>query len=219
MKVLDREDRVTKSLKEKIFQMDRRELLTKMGYHNLERGNYTLERFLKTPSLYRWLEKGNYDFLYTSGEFVKKVAEVVGLKREEVEKAIRFAKDEMKRIRSLKTPHIYVDTHFVRKTEPVFVLAFTEGLRNIVLDKEEFAYLSLEEALKKVGEFVRNHYIQNDGYLEVWGKIYTYVYYHVDGNKYYFDPSGNLIHGDVKVYYSKAFLRIGNKEVSHGNNE
>ncbi len=219
MKILDSPDPLMEKLKRKILQMNRRELLRKMGYHDFEKGNEALEKFLRSPNFYRWLENGHYDFIHNSETLAVKLAEVTGFNKKDVEEAIRSAREEKERIEKLKTPHIYVDTHFVRRNEPIFVLVFTEGFRNIILDKEEFAYLSLEDALALVSEIVREHYLENGGELSVWGKIYTYVYYHTDGSKFYFDPQGNLLEGDVKVYYSRASLMVGNRELIGGNEE
>ena len=75
-------------------------------------------------------------------------------------------------------PKIFVDTHFKRTTQPIFALAVCEHQRHIRLDEATLkAYFQADERdqIVLIGEVVRNHYVQHEGRLGIWGTIGQYV--------------------------------------------
>jgi hypothetical protein len=88
---------------------------------------------------------------------------------------------------------IFVNTNFRRKNEPIFALAFCESSRHLKIPKDDLLFKTDEEIFAIIGDIIKQHYIETDGILAVWGKIVNYFYRHTDGNRYRFDTDGNLI--------------------------
>ncbi|QCT95031.1 hypothetical protein FE773_07455 [Caminibacter mediatlanticus TB-2] len=201
-------------LQEKIKNFSRDEVynvIEKLKY----KGSYNkaIEKIesLKNNSLREYLQKPHFDFHYSSKEFLYKLAEILNLDVEKLKKEVKEIDDYLTIISKLPEPYIFVDTNFKRANQPIFALAFMEGKRRIGVNKEEVYNKPLDEVLKNVGEFVKNHYKKNEGKLPMWGKIHKYVYHHIDGKSYVFDKEGNLI--DDEIAENKATLKIKNKEI------
>ena len=109
------------------------------------------------------------------------------------------------------TPYIFIDTHFHRNSEPIFVLAFMEVKRNIIIDKELLVFKNEKEVFETIGKIVKNHYITSNGKLPLWGEIFTYVYHDTDSRKFVFDTDGTLYQSQGEIMESRAVLKIGNK--------
>lgn len=114
---------------------------------------------------------------------------------------------ERKEIASLRRCNIYVNTNFRRKNEPIFALAMCEGKRNLAVDVESLMFKSDKESLKIVGQFIKDHYIESNGDLGIWGKIVNYAYHHKDSKSYVFDTNGELLE-NVEVLQSRASLSL-----------
>lgn len=122
----------------------------------------------------------------------------------------KYTEEEMRERKELSCfsgCYIFVNTNFKRKSEPIFALAFCEGRRRLALDKPKLIFKSDEEVFEIIGEFVKEHYIQEDADAGIWGKIVNYVYHHKDGQTYVFDKDGELLE-DVKVQESRARLSL-----------
>jgi len=202
-------------LQEKLNSLSKDEIynvIDKLKY----KGSYNkaLEKIesLKNDSLKKYLEKPHFDFYYSSKEFLYKLTEILGLNVEKIKKEVKEIDDYLTKISKLPQPYIFVDTNFKRANQPIFALAFMEGVRRIKINKEEVYNKPLEEVLKNISEFVKKHYKENQGKLPMWGKIHNYVYHHIDGKSYIFDKDGNLKDND-KIIESEATLKIGNKEI------
>jgi len=196
------------TIKQKLRQINHDELLTIMGYHNLHAGHMTLQSFLKSDSIYLWLKNGHYDMHYTSGEFLHKLLEALDLASKGQDE-LKQCNRRLNAIRAMgNTPYVFVDTHFKRKSEPIFVLAAMESKRNIVIDKELLVFKEQSEILDMMGEIVKEHYISNNGEIPLWGKIHNYVYHHIDGRKFVFDIDGTLSQNQSEIMESRAELKI-----------
>ena len=196
------------ALKNCIIKKERNSLVQSLGYNKIEKGDKTLEAFLNTKSLYEWIKEGHFDFRYSAEEFLLAVGRECGIEEKQIAQEIEKAKKRQIEIAKLQTPYIFIDTNFKRTTQPIFALAFGEGLRRIALDKEELYDLSKEERLSQVSALVVNHYIKNGGELAIWGKIHFYNFHDIDGAIYVFDTEGNLIEKDAEVSESRAILSI-----------
>ncbi len=197
-----------------VKETDRKELLRSLGYRDLRKGEESLSDFLSAGSLKNWLAHGHYDFVHSSGSFVKKLASLAGVDPIAID---RIIKEEAKRreiLSRLQTPYIFVDTRFRRKNEPIFALAFMEGKRRIALDKEAVYDRSLEETLQEVSQIIREHYRNTGGKLNLWGKIHEYRYHHLDGRTFRFDTEGHLIEElSRNLDEGGAVLSVGGKEI------
>ena len=155
---------------------------------------------------------------YNSEEFLYKLAETVGLS-EEMQKHLHRYRKRLDAIAKMSQPSIFIDTHFKRNSEPIFVLALMEGRRRIFIDKEVLVYKRLDEALNDIGSIVKKHYRDSEGSLKMWGKIERYVYHHTDEAVYIFDKDGRIMEEAEEIAESKAELTIGGRPISIGQGE
>ncbi len=203
-----------KQITQKLEKVSHDEVLRAMGYYNLEVGQKTLQKFLDTDTIYLWLKTGNFDMLHSSEGFLVALIKAIDFPESFAKDEIKEAKKRLDHISKMKEPYLFVDTHFKRKNEPVFVLAILEGRRHIFIDKELLVDKSREETFEIIGEIIRQHYLEHEGRLDLWGGIYMYVYHHSDGNKYIFNPVGILLEDHEDIPESKAELRIGNQKIT-----
>lgn len=196
------------ALKKCIAKKEKIVFIRSLGYKKTEKGLRTLEAFLKAGSLYEWIKTGHFDFRYSAEEFLLAVAKACGFDEGAFAQEIEKAKERQIEISKLQTPYIFVDTNFKRVSQPIFALAVSEGLRRLILDKEELYDLSKEERLSKVSEIVASHYKESGGEIGIWGKIAAYNFHDIDGKAYIFDPDGKLREEDAKVSESVATLSL-----------
>ena len=198
---------INQALKQTTFD----ELLRTMGYHNLQAGHKTLQKFLDTNDIYLFLKKGSYDIKFNSEEFLQQLLKALDLTSEGNDEITQY-KRRLNAIGAMRnTPYIFIDTNFKRACQPIFALACMEGRRNIKIDKELLVFKSENEVLDMIGDIVKNHYISSNGKLPLWGKVYNYIYHHTDGSKYIFDTDGTLSHNQGEISESRAVLQIGNQ--------
>jgi hypothetical protein len=180
---------------------DKQNLCKKLGYNNfkpcLEKLNYLekhgIEEFLKANF--------GYDFVLPSELFLKKVIELYG--DEEDKKLFEKIREKLSR----KPGHLFVNTNFKRRSEPIFALAAFEGLRNIYIDRKEFE--NKEEELEFVKNFIKNHYKENNGNLKIWRDIKNYIYKSDSFDKYLvIDKNGNIVDELDKFNPSIATLSV-----------
>ena len=196
------------TLKNCINKQDKESFLRSLGYKSVAKGERTLEAFLSTKTLYEWIQRGHFDFRYSAEEFVLALAKECKFDEEQIVQEIEKAKKRQIQIAKLPIPYIFVDTNFKRTTQPVFVLAFCEGLRRIKLDKETLYNNSKEQRLSKVSKIIKKHYEKSGGELKIWGKIHSYNFHDIDGLVYVFDTDGKLIQKDAHVDESRATLSV-----------
>jgi hypothetical protein len=112
-----------------------------------------------------------------------------------------------------KAIHIFVDTDFRRKNEPIFVLAMIEKFRYI-RKLEHLINKSFHEQMNEVSQIVRAHYGENKGKLTIWGEIKRYYFcYKVDCPTVIFDTDGNII-GESFLAEGTAMLSIRGKDIT-----
>jgi len=182
------------SIAESISETDKKTLLRQMGYHNnIEKGHKRLDSLLKAQNLCEWLRGGGYDLNYDNRGFVKKLAEVLSISNTVVSEALEKCDKEYEHLSKLQTPYIFVDTRFERRGQSLIILALTQGLRRITLNKSEVVEKSLTDTLVFIAGIAKDHYKINNGRLANWGTIYSYDYYHTDGSKFVFDTEGKVI--------------------------
>ena len=203
-----------KQITQKLEQISHDDLLRTIGYHNLKIGHRTMQKFLYTDTIYLWLKTGNFDMKYDSATFLRALIKVLDLSSPFVEEEIQESQKRLGCIARMKESYIFIDTHFKRSGESVFVLAMLGGRRYISIDKELLLYKSKMEIFQEIGKIIRQHYLKHEGRLDLWGEIYTYVYHHSDGNKYIFNPDGTLSEDHEDILESKAEIRLGNKKIT-----
>lgn len=139
--------------------MARKDLVKALGYKNTPKGRRNLDACL---------DKG-----VCSNAFLRKnFPPVLGLDPAKVEEAIRLTEEQKKQeanrvARARFEPHIYIE---VRRTFPIFAIAFSGAGRNLYIDlPPELPSLSEEEQMERVGQIVREHYVANGGKCELVG--------------------------------------------------
>jgi hypothetical protein len=195
-------------IKVKLQKVDTADILKGMGYNTTKTGAMTLEKFLSCNDIYDWLKSGHYDFRYSSGEFIEKLSTLLevnsSLYKTEISHCTKI-KNEYNKIRGC---YVYVNTNFHRTTQPIFALAFMESHRLLEPANENLMFTTDKQILKNISKMVKQHYLDNDGELMMWGKIDNYVYHHFDGKQYVFDSDGRQLKGGRDINESRATISI-----------
>ena len=194
---------------DKIADTPLKDIAKKMGYGKIEKGVERIKFVMNDPQF--GLLKSNYDGLYSSITFLDKLLEIIGLPKKEIEEYIKHIHFLSNDVEFGYRPHIFCDTNFVRKNEPVFILAFLSNRRFLSLSKT-IKRKSKSEKIKIVKEIIYNHQIATGGKIEFWGSIARYVC-HFDKNEIVeFLPDGTIIcEKNEPVFHPTACLKIGNK--------
>ena len=198
-------------IKKKVVSMNKKELVERMEYNNIEAGLKSLDSFLCGGDLYAWIKDGNFDIKYDSASFVLKLVEILGIEKGPVEEFIEWVKKRQVKIYKLEDPYIFVETTGGPWSSPGFVRAFIEGWRRIGVNKEFVMGEDMDRVLDYVGIRVREHYILNHGTITAWGAIKRYIYHHIHGDKYVFDIHGNLVGETEGEIEPVAKICVGNK--------
>lgn len=102
------------------------------------------------------------------------------------------------RERNAYRPWLFVDTDFRRQDRPglpIFALALLESRRRLALPEDTWA-LPWGTQLTRAQARVREHMIETDGELPVWGTIRRYLFCHAPHGKLVLDTTSHVI-GDV----------------------
>ncbi len=180
----------------KLHDIDQKALVSQMGYHNKTAGAKSLKKFLETKSIHQWLKKGNFDNHHTSETFLLALCEILDIDREDYIQTIEQSKKRQDAISCMQNPYISIDTGFRRTTQSIIVLMAMGSKNRIAIDKEEIVFKSDDDILKMISQMIQKHYQTTQGKLDMWGEIQHYVYYHVDGKRYFFDTAGMLCDKD-----------------------
>ena len=118
-----------------------------------------------------------------------------------------------KEVERFKNSYLFINTNFKRKSEPIFALACMESKRRVFpQDIENLYFKSDEEILKVISQFVQEDYFTCDGRIKLWGQIYSYIWHHVDGKRYVFQPDG-----DYRVSYDRVNERAATLSIKGKN--
>ena len=108
-------------LKKRLLKSDEDAVLKKMGYASPKKARHRLESLLESPDIKSWLASGGYDFRYDGRGFLRKLWEVLELPPDSLEKEISRIDEKAVALAKMRQPYIFIDTHFRRKSEPIFV--------------------------------------------------------------------------------------------------
>jgi len=207
------------NIRERLTRTEPDTVLRTMGYTHPEHARERLESLLSATDIESWLHRSGYDFKYSGKEFLRKLFEALSLPTDALEAELTRIDTKTVALAKMKQPYIFVDTHFKRAGQPVFVLGALEWLRHLLVPKEDLYSKGLNEVLEMVGAFIHRHYIENDGELQLWGVIYRYIYRHSDGRDFVFDTEGRLIPETQEVEESMAVMRLHGKPFGVGSDE
>lgn len=197
-----------KLIKEKINLYNKDDLSKKLGYSNQVKFEETLNKFLQFENLNQWFEKGHYDLVNNAEDFFIKLSKALNIEDSLIDKELKEIELYKQEVEKFKYSYIFVNTNFKRKNEPIFTLAFCENQRRISLYKiENLLFKTMDEIFEVLSKEIKEHYLQNDGTLKIWGKINSYQV-HLFGKIYIFDTNGNLQINDEIVCENMAVLKI-----------
>jgi hypothetical protein len=191
---------IQNALKNKLQFSSKEQIAQKLEYSSTAKGIQAIDAFLDSKNLYVWLHSGYYDFKYTAEGFLKKLCLILDIPYDELSIELQQLSIE---VQQLSSNYIFVNTNFKRTTEPIFALAFLESKRRLKVPTKD---------LEVVSKIVRQHYIENNGVLNIWGKIKNYVF-HSANKTYIFDTDGNLVESDDDISESKATLTLKGKRL------
>jgi len=198
---------IQQTIKTKLNSTSKLKVIKLLGYNSTTKGLKTLELFLNQEALSLWLKSGHYDFKYTTEQFLINLCKVLEIDDDiiqvELERLNRYY-EELDRYRGC---HIYINTNFRRKNEPIFALAFCEFKRRIKLNLKDLIYKSGEEIFEYISHIVKKHYVQENGKIGIWGKIVNYVFHHKDDKTFVFDTDGKLVE-NIVVAENRAILTL-----------
>jgi len=182
-------------------------VVKKLGYNSLKKGKKSLAQFVQHKDLYSWLDSGFYDFKYTADKLFRELCKIYDIKIEIVEDEFKNQKILRAEIDKCQNCYIFINTNFIRKSEPIFVLAFLESKRHIKINSEQLIFKTKNKILDMVSNIVKTHYKKTEGTLPLWGDIANYVYHNSDGSVYVFDTLGKPIK-EINVIENRAFLKL-----------
>lgn len=171
-------------------------LAKELGYVNIQKGISRINELVDIDYFGLIYEGyGKFDGVHANQTLFKALCKICEIGNDEIERELYAIELIKESLRQANYKHIFVNTNFKRKSEPIFVLVVLQSKRYI----NNLNYLQqfcLEKQISKVAEIVKNHHEVNDGKLKVWGEISSYAYYY-DKNKkpIVFGCDGSLIDG------------------------
>lgn len=157
--------------------------------------------------------KGGYDLKYSDAEFLSKLCSVLGIDIKQYQAEIDAIQADHDDRRDRFKSYVFVDTEFVRTTQPIFALACCEGERYIQLEYE-VRIKPTNEQIEYVQKLIRSHYIENKGHLGIWGDIKRYLFVYADGFQLEISPDGDVLGESTPLPIEKASLTVGGKEIT-----
>ncbi len=200
------------TIKLKVQNYDPNNIVTLMGYQRPTKALKRLNLLLSAPNLLRWFDQsGGFDFKYSNREFILKLGKVINIPQSELIVSITAVNKEQVRIEKMFHPYIFIDTKFKRQEQPIFVLACLESLRHINISKYD-VLRDRDAELHRIKQIVLQHYQENNGQLELWGRIHQYLYVFDVNQKLVILPDGKITTADG-YQQQKATLTLKGKDV------
>ncbi|MEA3544354.1 MAG: hypothetical protein U9R69_03930, partial [Thermodesulfobacteriota bacterium] len=186
---------------------------TLMGYQrqNSIMALNRLTLLLAAPNLLGWFNQSAFDFKYSNREFVLKLGDILNIPQSEVIAGVTAVNKEQVRIEKMFPAYIFIDTKFKRQGQPIFSLAFLEGVRHINISKYDVLQNKTAE-LQRIQHIVMQHYRENNGHLKLWGKIHRYLYVYDVKQRLAILPNGEIAN-DNGCQLQKASLTLKGKDI------
>jgi hypothetical protein len=175
----------------RVAPLPREDILKAMGYKkptsaNLER----LQTVLDEPEF--GLKDSGFDFKYSSEGFLRALCVVTGMDMALADQRISHIKKRLEEERQAFKPYIWVDTGFVRKSQPIFALAVCEHQRYLNFP-DGFWRFSIDRQLGRAQCRVREHVYETGGELGIWGPIKQYWFYYKKYAAYLLARNGEVV--------------------------
>lgn len=170
--------------------IDERLLLQSMGYARpTAKTRQRLREAIRNPA--QFLEGSSFDFKYSSAAFLKRLGTLLGLEFPWLDAQIAILKEEDRAEATAFQPYLFIDTGFVRRSQPVFALALLDHQRYLRFPKG-FWRFPLHEQVARAQQRVREHVAETRGHLGLWGQVRRYVLHFAPSGHVVIDPNGQL---------------------------
>lgn len=162
------------------------------------------------------MEAGGFDFRFDARAFVNALCCALDMPPADYVNAL----DALVRVaenRRRFAPYIRVETDFVRRNQPLFVLALLERKRCVDLPRQIRDAAPVAQ-IRWAGELVAAHYRANDGHLDAWGRITRYRFFYAPGARAVFDTTGRVVSvgpaNDGEPVAGNASLSVARKDMT-----
>lgn len=201
------------TIKGKAQSYDSHHIATLMGYQrqNSIMALNRLTLLLTAPDLLWWFNQSGFDFKYSNREFILTLGDILNIPQSEVISGITAVNKEQVRIEKMFPAYIFIDTNFKRQGQPIHILAFLEGRRHIHISKYDVLRNKAAE-LQRIQHIVMQHYRENNGLLELWGRIHRYLYVYDVEQRLAISPNGEITN-DNDCQLQKATLTLKGKDI------
>jgi len=199
-------------IKSRIETAEKETIVKALEYNNKKNGLKRLNALISTENIEEWLKKNGYDFCHSNESFLLKLCDILGFDKADYLKPITKISDRLNAIHRMPIPHIFINTNFKRKGQPIFQLAVLEGRRRIFIDRVK-VFDSCDDGLSMAKKKVTRHYQETQGVIPMWGKIDNYIY-HVADKAYVINPTGEVESDKSDIFESKATISIGNRPIT-----
>lgn len=165
-------------------------LLESMGYRRPnDQARQRLKQAIHDPA--QFLEGSSFDFKYSSEAFLRRLGALLGLEPAWLDAQIEQLKAENAAEGQAFKPYLFVDTGFVRQSQPIFALAVCSHQRYLGFPPG-FWRLPLHEQVARARQRVREHVAERGGDLGIWGQIRRYVFHYTPTGQVVIAPNGQL---------------------------
>jgi len=192
-------ENIRKQINDACMLVDSSEVAKRMGYTNVKKCEARIQYVLNSPDF--GLIESNFDGIYSSEDFFNNLLKVVGLGQLIYSKELQDLRTMVEDERWGFRPWIFVDTNFKRKNQPIFVLAFSEGVRRFALPKK-LKSMRLDEQCEYLRAFISKYLVdltnEHQGELAIWGKPVSFHCHVTEDHVLKFDLDGNLIENIAK---------------------
>lgn len=167
------------------------EILKAMGYQKPTQ--QTIERLESVMASKRLgLEHGGFDLKYSTPEFLGALCKVAGIDEQEARQRVRHLHNGVSEDWHAFKPYLWVNTHFKRRSQPIFALAAMESRRYLSFP-EGFWRLPIAEQLGEAQRKVHTHMADTEGTLPMWGDIDEYWFFYEPETAYVLSTSGDVL--------------------------
>jgi len=168
------------------------DILKEMGYEKPQSKNFDrLQGLLSSEFL--GLDRGSFDFKYSTTEFLIELCKVARLDVDEGRQHIEAIKQYLSDREYALKPYLFIDTNFDRHDRyQGRTLAFASRRLKIPLQEDTWR-LRPEEQLQAARNKVLEHMAETDGVVEFWGDVVSYRFFIVERRGYVLSPKGEVI--------------------------
>lgn len=206
MKNLQGLEQFKTELSDHLSQSDLIELAYQMGYTNFDQFQFRLNKLINEP--YLGLGDGYYDFKMDTVTFIQTLCEQLDLEVEKAQKLILCIQENLTAYNEFR-PYISIETDFDihQNSSALLALTFMEPKRQIKVTLDEFC-LDCNAMIEVISQKVVAHYQQENGVVDQWGDIQSYVYFHNLQTQVHFDCQGEVITSPELIQASRMSLQV-----------